>query len=89
LPSLVARGLLRGYFDGFAGGVIDANLGWRSVFDGFLWSSFFAFHGLTLGRKALCRRQFFRLCIDKFLDLFRLAEQFLVDLREALLVLSY
>ena len=31
--------------------------------------------------------QFFRLSIDKFLDLFRLAKQFLVDLREALLVL--
>ena len=73
--------------EGFAGGIIDSNLGCRSVFDGFLWSALFAFHGFTLDRKSLCRRQFFRLGIDKLLDLFRLAEQFLIDLREALLVL--
>ena len=87
MPSLVARGLLRGYFDGFAWGIIDGNLGCRSVLNSFHLDTIFAIHGFTLGRKALCRRQFFRLCIDKFLDLFRLAVQFLVDLREALLVL--
>jgi hypothetical protein len=58
------RSLLRRHFEGFAGGIIDANLGWRSVFDGFRRSSFFAFHGFTLVRKVLCRRKFFRLSID-------------------------
>ena len=79
--------MLRGHFWGFAWGIIDGDLGCRSVFEGFLWSALFAFRGFKLDRNGFCRRQFFSLCIDKFLDLFCLAEQFLVDLREALLVL--
>ena len=87
MPSPEARSLLRGHFKGFAGGIIDNNLSWGSVFNNFHTVTIFAVGGFTFDRNSLCRRQFFRLCIDKLLDLFRLAEQFLVDLREALLIL--
>ena len=43
--------------------------------------------GFVFDRNGLCRRQFLRLGIDQFLDLFCLAEQLLVDLRQTLLVL--
>jgi len=46
----------------------------------------FAFSGFKFDRNGFCRLQFFSLSINKLLDLFRLAKQFLVDLGQTLLV---
>ena len=69
------------------GGSSTATWAGDSVFNGLRVDAIFAVREFTFDRKGLCRRKFFGFSIDKFLDLFRLAEQFLVDLRETLLVL--
>jgi hypothetical protein len=43
-------------------------------------NDFVVVRDFLIDRKGLSRRQFFRFSIDQFLDLFRLAKQFLVDL---------
>jgi hypothetical protein len=48
---------------------------------------FLVVRGFAFDRNGLCRRQFLRLGIDKLLDLFCLAKQPFVDLRQTLLVL--
>jgi hypothetical protein len=40
LPSPETRSLLRGYFEGFAWGIIHGDMGWELVFDNFSANDF-------------------------------------------------